>query len=1280
MSTETPRSDRGDPHELLDELLPAAVRQATGRSDVEPRPGQAQLSHEVLDRMLAVGQPSRSASDVATQSLAGAPTGSGKALALDTPVPTPTGWTTMGEIEVGDFVFDASGRPTRVTAVSEVQTEHDCYEVTFSEGSTIVADAEHLWPSWTRKTRFAMAEVRRHNKNPRLGDVEQLVALRKKLDINPLMPIPELVGMAPGALHRDLVIQKRRAMGFPAAAGGPIDARPVVDAFIEQRTGRGGGYEVMTTRHMTETLTTEDDAKNHSVIVAGALDLPSKDLSLSPYVLGAWLGDGNSIRGTIASGSDDADDMYGLLTQEWPGWIRVGRDSAGNMRLALREPHHDLCPWGHPERKRIARQTVCAHCSDHKSWERTRQHYGLQRWNTGLTARLRRMGLLSNKHIPMEYLRASFEQRVALLQGLMDTDGTSIRSGGYEFCVTSEALAEGFRELVTSLGIQSKMYATSAAVTRADGDRVECGVRYRITFSTGLTVFRLPRKLKAQADKPAAQRSPLNDFRYVTDIKPAASVPVRCIVVESDSHLFLAGEAMIPTHNSLAYLSPLLLDVALNGHRGVVSTESLSLQSQIVDKDAPAVAEAIKTVVPGADPSFAILKGWSNYGCAYRAVGAAAQVLGVPEDGQDPSTLPTLAASLDAWSRRNAGDEDVVVVDDQEFEASRLVPLTRWVLESATDPDGVGDRDTYPGRREPEDWRAVSVSTDDCVGVDSCPFSTVCLPKEAQRKASQADVVVTNHAMLAVQAANNVPVVLGSPRLGMFDHIVIDEAHALPGIVRGAGARSVSAPRVMGLVKLLHRHCATEQGRHSNEELDREAEQLTVTGEGLAVRLDKALDALVMPVRRRGGHGAAVKGLTAEDEEPIGDLGDQLRKWSKAVLKALPVDNPSAPLPPTQAIKLRRARADATRFGQDLEAVLTHEVGHARWVADGDPTRAGRWVGASLRSSPVDVSGDIATNLFTSEVVRDAEHRSEPWGQMPGHRWVSDEDQAGKRAPRYRLSATAVSATLPKTFAFDTGMAVKAREYPSPFLDAYAASALYVPVVTDPAEAAAFTRTWPGASRPSFDTARHPEWAVGQVVELVRANGGRALVLAATVNAGKQYAETLRVILPGLRVFSQWDGLPVRHVLASWRVDETSVMVGTKSLMTGVDAPGQTCSLVILDRVPRDAGNPVDDARVEAVMERAGLDKWAADRHVYVADAALRMDQAEGRMIRAATDVGMVAVLDPRLLKQGVVKYGEPTRKLLMEPLSRYGTKMVRLPQALEWLRAHRNSADAKVA
>jgi ATP-dependent DNA helicase DinG len=124
--------------------------------------------------------------------------------------------------------------------------------------------------------------------------------------------------------------------------------------------------------------------------------------------------------------------------------------------------------------------------------------------------------------------------------------------------------------------------------------------------------------------------------------------------------------------------------------------------------------------------------------------------------------------------------------------------------------------------------------------------------------------------------------------------------------------------------------------------------------------------------------------------------------------------------------------------------------------------------------------------------------------------------------------------------------------------------------------------------------------------------------------------------------------------------------------MTGVDAPGETCSLVIIDRVPRSPSNPIDDARVDDLNERLG-DRWAADRFVYAVDAALLLDQASGRLVRATSDTGMVACLDPRLLKApggrpGPLTYPEPTRQVYMAGLYQFGVKIAAKADALEWL------------
>lgn len=358
--------------------------------------------------------------------------GWGKALALDTPLPTPDGWTTMGEVKVGDLLLDEQGQPCRVTFATPVQHGRTCYRVLFDDGSEIIADADHLWETWDKRARKAHGRAT----NPRSG---------------------------------------------PA---------------------------VRTTAEIRETLTVSSGReRNHSIVTAQPLDLPEADLPVHPYVLGAWLGDGTSATAEITIGDSDAEEMLGHLAA-------CGERVTGKVRRA-----------------------VGAAAATYPIGGRTPR-----RWDT-LCTRLRLLGVLGAKHIPPAYLRASAAQRLALLQGLMDTDG-SVQVGGHvELITTSRPLAEGVHELAVSLG-----FKVTCAEERARLDGRDCGPRWRISWTTDSPVFRLARKA-ARLRTTTAQGNRTR-HRYVVAVEPVESVPVRCIQVSSASHLFLAGRSMIPTHNS----------------------------------------------------------------------------------------------------------------------------------------------------------------------------------------------------------------------------------------------------------------------------------------------------------------------------------------------------------------------------------------------------------------------------------------------------------------------------------------------------------------------------------------------------------------------------------------------------------------------------------------------------------------------------------------------------------------------------------------------------------
>lgn len=293
----------------------------------------------------------------------------GKALALDTPLPTPGGWTTMGEVRPGDLLIGADGKPTQVVAATEVMHDRPCFEVEFSDGTVIVADAEHQWLTDTRAATG-------HDERPhaRMRTTEEIAA----------------------SLRRAVTAERL----------------------------------------------------DHTVANARPLDLPDRDLPIPPYTLGAWLGD----RDTDDHGTADT--------------------------------------------------------------------------------RLGKLGVLGDKHIPADYLRASEEQRRALLAGLLDTDGSISAAGTVRLAGTNRRLAEDARELILSLGYQVSGPAGSTS--------------HAITFTPFDKVFRLS---DANARVHTDAR-PGTTYRTIIDVRPVASVPVRCVEVDNADRMYLAGRTWIPTHNS----------------------------------------------------------------------------------------------------------------------------------------------------------------------------------------------------------------------------------------------------------------------------------------------------------------------------------------------------------------------------------------------------------------------------------------------------------------------------------------------------------------------------------------------------------------------------------------------------------------------------------------------------------------------------------------------------------------------------------------------------------
>lgn len=397
-----------------------------------------------------------------------APPGGGKALALDTPLPTPTGWTTMKDVQVGDELLGADGRPCRVTFKSEVFYGHDCFEVRADDGASVIADANHLWP------------VRLHGEG------------------------------------------QYKHTGRPDSPGktGP-------------KTRGVSGIRTQTTRFLSRRR-----SKRPQLAVTAPLDLPDVDLPVDPYVLGVWLGDGHSDGARITCHPDDASHYLSEFTKA--GVLTSTTSTRDYTHIGLRRDH-SICGRGH---RRPAGQG-CPECGAVGYRQRKYGETSPEPTQVGVHTWLRRLGLLHNKHVPDLYLRGSARQRLALLQGLVDTDGHVSSRGQTEFTSTNRRLADAVLFLARSLGVKA-----SISEGRAMLDGRDCGAKYRVRFYHPQAA-RLPRKAERCR---AGVRTP---HRYLT-VTPVESVPTQCIQVDSPDHLFLAGEGLLVTHNTT-----LLTDVCL---------------------------------------------------------------------------------------------------------------------------------------------------------------------------------------------------------------------------------------------------------------------------------------------------------------------------------------------------------------------------------------------------------------------------------------------------------------------------------------------------------------------------------------------------------------------------------------------------------------------------------------------------------------------------------------------------------------------------------------------
>ncbi len=451
--------------------------------------------------------------------------GAGKALALDTPIPTPDGWTTMGHLRAGDRVFDETGSPCEVVHAHDVQHGRPCYEVVFDTGDVITADAEHLWRVTQLSDRRRAKRATRpsyavdHEERRRLREIADHAADQPERDVT----IAELVDEV-GSEHNNVLRAVAKHLGPAGRVArewhghhGAVARRDVM-TYSRQRMLKELAERRSTPRNATTNtsdsvvLTTAELARNiwaaagkpwrtynHVVPLTGALEYERSTQFIDPYVLGVWLGDGATATARVSSADPDV--------------------------IAELERLEYTCT------------KVSGSTYDYQV-------------GGNLQAKLRAAGVLGDKHIPRPYRQGDRAQRLALLQGLMDSDGTcakrtptgsrGARAGACEFTSVSEVLAMQVHELVAGLGYKPTLRSRTARFRGQD-----CGPSYTVAWTTRDPMFRLPRKLDRQQ---LCGGGPTG--RAIVEVRPVDSVPVRCITVDSPNSLYLVGRSCIPTHNT----------------------------------------------------------------------------------------------------------------------------------------------------------------------------------------------------------------------------------------------------------------------------------------------------------------------------------------------------------------------------------------------------------------------------------------------------------------------------------------------------------------------------------------------------------------------------------------------------------------------------------------------------------------------------------------------------------------------------------------------------------
>ena len=633
---------------------------------------------------------------------------------------------------------------------------------------------------------------------------------------------------------------------------------------------------------------------------------------------------------------------------------------------------------------------------------------------------------------------------------------------------------------------------------------------------------------------------------------------------ETGEHL--AVQAGTGTGKSLAYLIPAIVRAVSDDTPVVVSTATIALQRQLVDRDLPALIDSLAGALPR-PPQFALLKGRQNYLCLNKVHNGSAGTEEPAAEAGEELFKPFATTALGRDVQR----------------------LTRWASETDS-----GDRDDLTPGVTDRSWAQVSVSARECLGLARCPFGSRCFSEHARNRAGAADIVVTNHALLAIDAISD------SSVLPEHELLVVDEAHDLVDRMTTVATGELTPTSLTVAGRRIGRLIEQETAERWETAASSFIAALQDATPGRIDRLDDAM-AIHLAALRDAAHAArsaidtarsdsTAAAARAEAVAALTDIGDTAAR----VLAAF-----AAPIPD---------RTDVV------------------WLERDDSRGSAR---VALRVAPLSVADLLRSRLFGHATAVLTSATLTPGGSFDA------------MASGWGLTEAPDDADRPRWRGLDVG---------SPFQHGKA-GILYVAAQLPP---------------PGRDQTGSAE-QLAEIADLISAAGGRTLGLFSSMRAARASAEAMRDRLP-TPVLCQGDD-STGALVEQFAADAATSLFGTLSLWQGVDVPGPSLSLVIIDRIPFPRpDDPLLSARQRAVAARGGNGFMA----VAASHAALLLAQGAGRLLRRTDDRGVVAVLDSRMV---TARYGGYLRASLPPFWPTTDGAVVR--QALQRLRATADPAHA---